>query len=158
MGRAHGVRVGLFTSPHLLRYPERIRIDGDEVAEAELCTVFEQIEAARGRESLTYFEFNTLAALLLFRAAAVELTVLEVGLGGRLDATNLVDADVAVLCSVGLDHCDWLGDTLDSDRHGEGGHLPPWPARDSRPCAAAGDRDGRGERAGLPGARGGRRF
>ena len=112
--RAHGERVGLFTSPHLLRYQERIRIDGATAQDALLVDAFEQIEAARGSETLTFFEFNTLAALLLFRAAAVETTVLEVGLGGRLDATNLVAADVAVLCSVGMDHCDWLGDTLEA--------------------------------------------
>ena len=113
LGQAHAARVGLFTSPHLLRYPERIRVNGDQASDAALCVAFEQIEAARGSETLTYFEFNTLAALLVFRAAAVDLTVLEVGLGGRLDATNLVDADVAVLCSVAMDHRDWLGDTLE---------------------------------------------
>jgi dihydrofolate synthase/folylpolyglutamate synthase len=114
MGQAHGARVGLFTSPHLLRYQERIRVNGVEVADAALCAAFDQIEAARAPESLTYFEFNTLAALLVFRSAGVDMTVLEVGLGGRLDATNLVDADVAVLCSVAMDHCDWLGDTLEA--------------------------------------------
>jgi len=114
MAQAHGERVGLFTSPHLWRYQERITIDGLEVQDAPLCDAFEQIEAARGRESLTYFEFNALAALLLFRAGGVGTSVLEVGLGGRLDATNIVDADVAVLCSVGLDHRDWLGDTLEA--------------------------------------------
>jgi dihydrofolate synthase / folylpolyglutamate synthase len=114
MAQAHGERVGLFTSPHLWRYQERITIDGLEVQDAPLCDAFEQIEAARGRESLTYFEFNALAALLLFRAGRVSTSVLEVGLGGRLDATNIVDADVAVLCSVGLDHLDWLGDTLEA--------------------------------------------
>src|SRR5258705_207792 len=81
LGQAHGERVGLFTSPHLLRYQERIRVDGAEVADATLCAAFEAIEAARAPESLTYFEFNTLAALLVFRAAGVDLTVLEVGLG-----------------------------------------------------------------------------
>ena len=116
MARAHGERVGLFTSPHLLRYHERIRVDDVEPDDAQLCAAFEQVEAARGEQSLTYFEFNTLAALLLFRAGGVTLTVLEVGLGGRLDATNIVDADVAVLCSVGLDHCEWLGDTVRVDR------------------------------------------
>ncbi len=114
MARAHGERVGLFTSPHLWRYQERITIDGAEVQDAQLCDAFEQIEAARDSESLTYFEFNTLAALLVFRAGRVNTSVLEVGLGGRLDATNIVDADVAILCSVGLDHRDWLGDTLES--------------------------------------------
>ncbi len=84
------------------------------MSDAALCAAFAEIESARGSESLTYFEFNTLAALLLFRAAGVALTVLEVGLGGRLDATNLVDADVAVLCTVAMDHRDWLGDTLEA--------------------------------------------
>src|SRR5712675_123270 len=114
LAQAHGQRVGLFTSPHLLRYQERITIDGVEAGEAALVDAFERIEAARGEISLTYFEFNTLAALLLFRDGAVALTILEVGLGGRLDATNLIDADVAVLCSVGFDHRDWLGETLEA--------------------------------------------
>ena len=114
LARAHGAHVGLFTSPHLWRYQERIRIDGVEAGAEQLGAAFAQIEAARGSETLTYFEFNTLAALLLFRAGGVDTTVLEVGLGGRLDATNLVDADVAVLCSVGMDHREWLGETLES--------------------------------------------
>ena len=113
LAQAHGTRVGLFTSPHLLRYQERIRVNGEQASDAALCAAFEQVEAARGSETLTYFEFNTLAAMLVFRAAAVDLTVLEVGLGGRLDATNLLDADVAVLCSVAMDHREWLGDTLE---------------------------------------------
>jgi dihydrofolate synthase / folylpolyglutamate synthase len=110
---AHGARTGLFTSPHLVRYSERICIDGRECNEAALLGAFERIEAARGSEPLTFFEYNTLAALELFRTAAVNAMVLEVGLGGRLDATNIIDADVAVLCSVGLDHQDWLGATLE---------------------------------------------
>jgi dihydrofolate synthase/folylpolyglutamate synthase len=114
LAQAHGMRVGLVTSPHLLRYEERIRVNGETINEPALVAAFEQIEAARGTESLTFFEFNALAALLHFRAERVQLAVLEVGLGGRLDATNIIDADVAVLCSIGLDHCDWLGDTLES--------------------------------------------
>jgi dihydrofolate synthase / folylpolyglutamate synthase len=110
---AHGARVGLFTSPHFLRYNERIRVDGAEVADAALIAAFERIEAARGATTLTFFEYNTLAALLIFAERAVELAVLEVGLGGRLDATNLLAADVAVLASVGFDHRDYLGDTLE---------------------------------------------
>jgi dihydrofolate synthase / folylpolyglutamate synthase len=106
------LRVGTLTSPHLLRYNERIHVDGREATDAELVAVFETIEAARGATTLTFFEYNTLAALLLFAQQQVDVAVLEVGLGGRLDATNLVDADVAVLCSVGFDHRDWLGDTL----------------------------------------------
>ena len=111
--RAAGCSTGLFTSPHFIRYNERIRIDGTEVDDDSLVRAFERIEAARGSTSLTFFEYNTLAALWLFAERAVQFALLEVGLGGRLDATNLVDADVAVLCSVGLDHREWLGDTLD---------------------------------------------
>ncbi len=111
---AAGLRCGVFTSPHLRRYEERIRIDGREATAAELVAAFERIEQARGDITLTFFEYNTLAAFELFAAAAPDLAVIEVGLGGRLDATNVIDADVAVLCSVGLDHMDWLGDTLES--------------------------------------------
>jgi dihydrofolate synthase / folylpolyglutamate synthase len=110
---AAGRSVGLFTSPHFLRYNERIRIDGVEVEDAAIVAAFERIEAARGATTLTFFEYNTLAALQLFAERGVELALLEVGLGGRLDATNLVDADVSVVCSVGFDHRDWLGDTLE---------------------------------------------
>jgi dihydrofolate synthase/folylpolyglutamate synthase len=110
---ALGAATGLFTSPHFLRYNERIRIQGEEVGDAELIAAFERIEAARGEVTLTFFEYNTLAALLIFTRRAVHVAVLEVGLGGRLDATNLVAADVAVLASVGFDHRDWLGDTLE---------------------------------------------
>ncbi len=111
---ALGLRVGTLTSPHLLRYNERIHVAGREASDAELVAVFERIEAARGTTTLTFFEYNTLAALLLFADTQVDVAVLEVGLGGRLDAVNLVDADVAVLCSVGFDHRDWLGDTLEA--------------------------------------------
>jgi dihydrofolate synthase/folylpolyglutamate synthase len=111
---AQGLRVGTLTSPHLLRYNERIHVAGREATDAELVAVFATVEAARGATTLTFFEYNTLAALLLFAQQQVDVAVLEVGLGGRLDATNLVDADVAVLCSVGFDHRDWLGDTLDA--------------------------------------------
>lgn len=111
---AAGASVGLFTSPHFIRYNERIRIQGREVTDGALVSAFEHIEAARGRETLTFFEYNTLAALWLFAQAGVRFAVLEVGLGGRLDATNLIDADAAVLCSVGLDHRDWLGETLEA--------------------------------------------
>ena len=112
--RARGERVGLFTSPHLVRYNERIRVAGVEAGDQELCAAFARIEAVRGKVSLTFFEYNALAALDLFRSHAVTSVVLEVGLGGRLDATNIVDADVAVLCSIGLDHTDWLGETLEA--------------------------------------------
>jgi dihydrofolate synthase / folylpolyglutamate synthase len=111
--QAAGRRVGLYTSPHLVRYSERVRIDGREVADEPLVGAFERIEAARGSLTLTFFEYGTLAALQIFHEAAVDVMVLEVGLGGRLDATNIIDADVAVLCSVGMDHRDWLGDSLE---------------------------------------------
>ncbi len=112
--RAAGHRTGSFTSPHLLHYGERVRVAGRRASDAQLVAAFERIERARGGTTLTFFEYNTLAALLVFAEARVEIAVLEVGLGGRLDATNVVDADVSVLCSVGLDHRDWLGDTLDA--------------------------------------------
>ena len=110
---AAGRSVGLFTSPHFLRYNERIRIDGVEAEEGAIVSAFERIEAARGTTTLTFFEYNTLAALLLFAQRGVEVALLEVGLGGRLDATNLVDADVSVVCSIGFDHREWLGETLE---------------------------------------------
>jgi dihydrofolate synthase/folylpolyglutamate synthase len=108
-----GQRTGLFTKPHLVRYNERIRIDGVPASDAVLLAAFERIEAARAAVTLTYFEYNALAALEAFRRAAVAVMVLEVGLGGRLDAVNIIDADVAVLCSVGIDHREWLGSTLE---------------------------------------------
>ena len=107
--RASGYRAGAFTSPHLLRYNERITVDGGEASDAELVEAFEAIESARGSTTLTFFEYNALAALLVFRAREVEYSILEVGLGGRLDAVNIVDADAAIVCSIGLDHADWLG-------------------------------------------------
>ena len=109
MLRAGGYRVAAFTSPHLVDYRERIRVDGEMVSEASLVAAFERIADALGSDSITFFEFNTLAALLVFETAAPDAIVLEVGMGGRLDAVNLVDADVAVLVSVGLDHMEWLG-------------------------------------------------
>lgn len=110
IARAAGWRVGAYTSPHLLQYNERIRIDGADAGDADLIAAFEAIEAAREEVVLTYFEYGTLAALWLFERAGIDLAILEVGLGGRLDATNLVDADVAVITTVDLDHQDYLGD------------------------------------------------
>jgi len=114
MLRADGYRVGTFTSPHLVDYRERILIDGEWVSEASLVVAFERIADALGDDSLTFFEFNTLAALLVFETAAPDAIVLEVGLGGRLDAVNVVDADVAVVVSVGLDHMEYLGADVES--------------------------------------------
>ena len=104
-----GYRVGAYTSPHLLRYNERIRIAGREASDEAICQAFERVDSARGEISLTYFEFGTLAALDLFYRAELDVVVLEVGLGGRLDAVNIIDADVALISSIGLDHTDWLG-------------------------------------------------
>ena len=112
--RAAGLHCGRFTSPHLARYNERICVDGVEVNDAGLIETFERIDAARGDITLTFFEYNALAALDLFRRVRVGVAVLEVGLGGRFDATNIIDADVAVVCSIGIDHVDWLGDTLEA--------------------------------------------
>ena len=100
---------GAYYSPHLLRYNERIRINGLEAGEAELCDAFQRIDEARGATRLTYFEFGTLAAFYLFREAAVQVGILEVGLGGRLDAVNLLDPDLALVTSIDLDHQRWLG-------------------------------------------------
>jgi len=111
---AGGYRVGTFTSPHLIRYNERIHIDCREVSDASLVAAFERIDAARGELSLTFFEFNALAALLVFATAGLDAMVLEVGLGGRLDAANIVNADVALISSIALDHCDWLGNDVES--------------------------------------------
>jgi len=110
IARAAGWRVGAYTSPHLLAYNERVRIDGREASDAELVAAFEAVDAARGDTTLTYFEYGTLAALWLFARARLDLAVLEVGLGGRLDATNIVDPDVAVITTVDLDHQAFLGD------------------------------------------------
>jgi dihydrofolate synthase/folylpolyglutamate synthase len=114
MLRAGGYRACSFTSPHLVDYRERIRIDGTFVSEASLVAAFERIADALGPDSLTFFEFNTLAALLVFETAAPDAVVLEVGMGGRLDAVNLVDADVAIVVTVGLDHMEWLGADVES--------------------------------------------
>ena len=112
--RAAGYRTGVYTSPHLLRYNERVRVAGHDASDDALCAAFERIDVARGEVSLTYFEWGTLAALDVFAAAGCELLILEVGLGGRLDAVNAVDADVAILTSVDLDHQQFLGDTRDA--------------------------------------------
>ena len=173
IARAAGLKVGAYTSPHLLRYNERVRIDGREAGDAELVAAFEAVEAARllltsppgrGRREapgegkplqisemvatdksfphppsghllpegegnsipLTYFEFGTLAALHLFQQSGLDLAVLEVGLGGRLDAVNLVDADVAVITTVDIDHVDWLGNDRESIGFEKAGIARAW--------------------------------
>ena len=108
-----GYSVGCYTSPHLYHFSERVRIGGQPVADEQLCAAFATIDESRDGILLSYFEFATLAALLLFREANVDVAVLEVGLGGRLDAVNIIDADVAVITSISLDHTDWLGTDLE---------------------------------------------
>jgi len=109
--RAAGYRVGCYTSPHIHDYRERVRIDGVAVTEQAFCTAFEAIEHARGSTELTFFEFGTLAALQILRRQELDLLLLEVGLGGRLDAVNIVDSDLALITQIDIDHSDWLGDT-----------------------------------------------
>lgn len=116
-----GVRTGLYTSPHLHAFTERIAIDGDQAGEAELCAAFEAVERGREGVALTYFEYATLAALHCFRAEGCEALVLEVGLGGRCDAVAVVDADLAVITSIGLDHTQLLGDTIEQIAHEKAG-------------------------------------
>ncbi|SVB90234.1 uncharacterized protein METZ01_LOCUS243088, partial [marine metagenome] len=112
--RNAGYKIGRYTSPHLLRYNERICINGNEVSDTELCESFDRIDRARGDISLTYFEFGTLAALDLFRQHNVQLAILEVGLGGRLDAVNILDADISLITSIDIDHQEWLGNNRES--------------------------------------------
>jgi len=111
---AAGYRVGLYTSPHLLRFNERARIGGVAVSDDELIDAFHQVEAARAEVALTYFEFTTLAILLCFARARLDAVILEVGLGGRLDAVNLIDADCSIITSVDIDHVEYLGPTRES--------------------------------------------
>lgn len=131
---AGGYRVGAYTSPHVLAYNERVRIVGADADDAALIAAFERIEAVRGEVPLTYFEFGTLAALLLFADAVLDAVVLEVGLGGRLDAVNLIDADVAIVTTIALDHQDWLGNDRDSIGREKAGI-----ARAGRPLVVAED-------------------
>lgn len=107
--RAAGYRVGTYTSPHVLRYNERVAIDGIAVDDMRLVAAFERVESARATTSLTYFEFGTLAAFLILAEAGLDVAVLEVGMGGRLDAVNLIDADASILTTVDLDHQAFLG-------------------------------------------------
>ncbi|NIE73768.1 bifunctional tetrahydrofolate synthase/dihydrofolate synthase [Pantoea sp. Ap-967] len=109
--RAQGLKVGVYSSPHLLRYNERVQIDGEQASDEHLCQAFAAVEAARGDISLTYFEMGTLAAFWLFHQSQLDAVVLEVGLGGRLDTVNVVDADLALVTSIGVDHVEYLGDT-----------------------------------------------
>jgi dihydrofolate synthase/folylpolyglutamate synthase len=127
-----GVSCGAFTSPHLIKYNERIRVNGLEVEDSLIVRAFEAIEAARGEISLTYFEFCALAALWVFNALGVEYQLLEVGLGGRLDAVNIIDADACVITAIGLDHQEWLGNDVDTIAIEKCGI-----ARAGKPCVVA---------------------
>ncbi len=108
---ASGYKVGLYTSPHLIDFNERIRVNGEMATDQQIIEQFQQIESGRGDITLSYFEYTTLASLMLFEKQNLDVVVLEVGLGGRLDAVNMVDADCAIVTSVDLDHTDYLGDT-----------------------------------------------
>lgn len=135
MLRAQGYKTGAYTSPHLLRYNERVCADGVEAGDQEFCDAFARVDEARGDTSLTYFEFGTLAALDIFRNRKIDVAVLEVGMGGRLDAVNAVDPLGALVVSVGLDHQEWLGPDRDSIGYEKAGIY-----RRGRP-AICGDRD-----------------
>lgn len=126
---AAGYRVGTYTSPHLIRYQERIQIAGDCMSDQDLCQAFQQIEKSRSDIPLTYFEFGTLAALWTFKQAALDAIILEIGLGGRLDAVNCVDADLAIISMIDFDHMEWLGDTREKIGFEKASIMRP-----NRPC------------------------
>ena len=132
--QAAGYRTGCYTSPHLLRYNERIRMNGREVDDETIMRAFQRIDDTREEIPLTYFEFGTLAALDLFAREQVEAAILEVGLGGRLDAVNILDADVALITSIDIDHSDWLGDTREKIGREKAGIF-----RHGRPAVFGGD-------------------
>ena len=107
-------KVGAFTSPHLIKYNERFSVNGEMASDESICQAFDTIEALRGETSLTYFEFSTLAALVIFAHEKVDVVVLEVGLGGRLDSVNIVDPNVSIITNIAIDHTDYLGDTREA--------------------------------------------
>ena len=109
-----GARIGSYTSPHLLEYNERICIDLEPASDSDIIAAFERVDAARGDTPLTYFEFGTIAALVAFAAHELDIAILEIGMGGRLDAVNAVEPSAGLITNVSLDHCDWLGDDLES--------------------------------------------
>jgi dihydrofolate synthase/folylpolyglutamate synthase len=111
---ANGLGTGVYTSPHLVRYNERMRINGDPVDDRQLVEAFEAVESARGDVTLTYFEYGTLGAAVVFSRARSDIWILEVGLGGRLDAVNVIDPNYSLITTVALDHQEWLGQTVDA--------------------------------------------
>ncbi len=123
--RAAGYRVGLYTSPHLVRYTERIRIDGAEVSEAALCEAFAEIDSARAETPLTYFEIGTLAAWQVFSKSSLDVIILEVGMGGRLDAVNVFEPDCSIVTGVAIDHADFLGSTREQIGYEKAGIFRP---------------------------------
>ena len=112
--RAAGYQVGKYTSPHLLRYNERIQLNGNDVSDADLLAAFKLVENARETTTLTYFEFGTLVAISLMDQFKVDVAVMEVGLGGRLDAVNVLENDLAIITSISIDHASWLGDSVEA--------------------------------------------
>ncbi len=111
---AAGYRVGAYTSPHIIRYNERIAVDGASVTDEQIIAAFEQVEAVRQDVALTYFEYGTLAAMVVFAASSLDVWLLEVGMGGRLDASNVVEPTASLITNVSLDHCDWLGEDIEA--------------------------------------------
>jgi dihydrofolate synthase/folylpolyglutamate synthase len=134
--RKAGYRVGLYTSPHLIRYNERIRVDGSEVSDAELCDSFARIDQSREDISLTYFEFGTLAAMDIFRQRGIDIAIMEVGMGGRLDAVNMLDANAALISTIDIDHERWLGqdrETIGREKSGIFRSMRPAVCADLQP-------------------------
>ncbi len=123
--REAGARVGSYTSPHVLEYAERIRVDCHPTSEAAIIAAFERVETVRDGLPLTYFEYGTLAALCEFASRCVDTVILEVGLGGRLDAVNAIDPDGALITNVSLDHCDWLGNDVETIAAEKAGVMRP---------------------------------
>ena len=136
---AAGYRTGCYRSPHLLNYSERIRLGGEDIDDDSLCAAFAAVDQARGDTSLSYFEFGTLAALYLFAQSSLDICILEVGLGGRLDAVNIIDADAALVTAIDIDHRAWLGDdreTLGREKAGIFRSRRPAVCSDSAPPAS----------------------
>ncbi|WP_457665768.1 bifunctional tetrahydrofolate synthase/dihydrofolate synthase [Thiolapillus sp.] len=134
IGKQAGLRTGSYTSPHLLRYNERIRLDGQPISDQLIIEAFQKIDDARQGLPLTYFEFGTLAALVVFAREQPDLVLLEVGLGGRLDAVNIIDADLSIITSIGLDHQEWLGNDRESIGREKAGIFRP-----GKPAVFSGD-------------------
>ena len=111
--KALGYRLGAYTSPHILTYNERVRLNGSNVIDSVLVKAFDNVEKARRDIPLTYFEYGTLAAFDVLFSSDLDVILLEIGLGGRLDAVNIIEPDISIITSVSIDHSDWLGDTVE---------------------------------------------